>query len=593
MNGRIRTPGRWLSFLLFLMFITRSWTAIPEDYDVIIRSTTIVDGTGRAPFRGDIAIRGERIAVVGPVTGYAPVVIDGSSLTTCPGFIDPHSHADLSMTEYPLCENLVMQGITTFLGGNCGDSTAPQKNKTFGERLIEVDKAGISLNYVPLVGHNTIRRLVMGDDYRRRATVEEIETMKGFVAEAMESGAFGFSAGLDPGPGHFAATEELVALAEEVKKYGGLFVPHTRGTQSQWATDDPQEVSYGVFCGPVEEAFVGMYRGYVEAIEVARRTGVRLNIAHFDNAYMVPQPHPNLLEAAGARATLEYLIEGARDEGLDITFDVIAFDANISGKEWMYWGLFSRSPALNWVYQIARRSKRDYIAQLRTQEFRDKVRRTCEAGRLKLGMIHTKAWPYWMNYFKIISCKNKEYENKTIAEIARLRNMDALEAIFDILVEDPDTIWIQHLDPRLHPEVIPVLIKYPYAMPSTDARALPAELTDDFDVSPTAYGLYPHYIRRYVRERLILSLEEAVRKATSLPAQVIGLKDRGILKKGNFADILVFDFKAIRETGDYMNPDQRPGGIEFVFVNGKMVYKDRTHTGQKPGKVIRNISWPQ
>jgi N-acyl-D-aspartate/D-glutamate deacylase len=592
MNGRIRMPGRWLSFLLFLMFIPRSWTAIPEDYDVIIGSTTIVDGTGRAPFRGDIAIRGERIAVVGRVKGPAPVIIDGSGLTTCPGFIDPHSHADLSIRRYPLCENLVMQGITTFLGGNCGDSPAPQKNKRFGEWLLEVEKAGISINYAPLVGHNSMRRFVMGDDYRRRATTEEIEKMKELAAEAMENGAFGFSVGLDPGPGHFSDTREIVAIAKEVKKYGGFFDPHTRGVQSQWATDDPEEVNYGVFYGPVEDAFVGMYRGYQEAIEVARRTGIRLNIAHLDNAYMVPQPHPDSLEEAGARATLN-LIESARAEGLDITFDIIPYDGNISGKEWMYWGLFSRSPALDWVYQIARRSKRDYIAQLRTKEFRDKVRLTYEAGRLKLGMIHTKAWPYWMDCFKIISCQNKGYEGKTVAEIARLRNMDALEAIFDIIVEDPDTVWIQHLDPRLHPEVIPVLIRYPYAMPCTDARALPAELDDDFEVSATAYGLYPHYIRRYVRERPVLRLEEAIRKATSLPAHVIGLKDRGILKAGNFADILIFDFEAIRETGDYRNPDQRPEGIEFVFVNGKVVYQDRTHTGQKPGKVIRNTSNPR
>ena len=580
-------------FLFFLLFITCSSTVIPEDYDVIIKSTTIIDGTGKAPFKGDVAIKGEKIAAVGNIKGEAPVVIDGSRLTTCPGFIDPHNHADLSIMKYPLCENLVMQGITTFLGGNCGDSPAPLKNKKFGEWLLEVEKAEISINYAPLVGHNTMRRLVMGEDYRRRATTEEIEKMKELAVEAMENGAFGFSVGLDPGPGHFSDTEEIVAIAKEVKKYGGFFDPHTRGVQSQWATDDPKEVNYGVFYGPVEDAFVGMYRGYREAIEVARRTGIRTNIAHLDNAYMVPQPHPDFLETAGAQATLEYLIGSAREEGLDVSFDVIAFDANISGKEWMYWGLFSRSPALNWVYQIARRSKRDYIAQLRTKEFRDKVRRTYEAGRLKLGMIHTKAWPYWMNYFKIIRCKNKEYEGKTIAEIARLRNTDALEAIFDIIVEDPDTIWIQYLDPRLHPEVIPVLMRYPYAMPCTDTRALPAELKDDFDVSPTAYGLYPHYIRRYVKERPILSLEEAVRKATSLPAQVIGLKDRGILKAGNFADILMFDYESIKETGDYINPDQRPEGIEFVLVNGKVIYKDRTHTGQKPGKVIRNISNPR
>jgi len=582
-----------LSFLLILLFIPRSFTAMLEDYDVIIKNTTIIDGTGRAPFQGDIAIRGERIAAVGRVQGHAPFVIDGTGLMTCPGFVDPHSHADLSLMKYPLCENLVMQGITTVLGGNCGDSPAPLKDKTFGEWLLEAEKAGISVNYAPLVGHTTLRRLVMGDAYRRGATAEEIGKMKDLVTEAMESGAFGLSASLDPGPGHFAGAEEIVALARAVKTYRGLFVPHTRGTQSQWATDDPEEVDYGIFLGPAEDAFVGMYRGYVEAIEVARRTGVRLHIAHFDNAYMVPQPHPDSLEIAGARATLEHLIERARKEGLDVTFDVVAFDGNISGKERLSWGLFSRSPALNWIYQIAKRSKRDYISQLKTREFRDKVRRTYEAGRLKLGMIHTKAWPYWMDYFEIIRCKNKDYEGLTIAEIAELRHTDALEAIFDMIVEDPDAIWIQNMDPRLRPEAIPVLIKYPHAMPCTDTRALPSELEDDFEVSPTAYGLYPHYIKRYVKERSILSLEEAVRKATSLPAQVIGLKDRGILKAGNFADILLFDYGSIQEKGDYMNPDQRPEGIEFVLVNGKLVYKDRAHTGQKPGKVIRKIPAPR
>ncbi|HSA96201.1 MAG TPA: amidohydrolase family protein [Acidobacteriota bacterium] len=590
MNGKIQRPGQWLALLLSLAFIPRSSAAIAEDYDVIIKDTTIIDGTGRASFRGNLAVRGERIATVGRVRGQARIVIDGSGLITCPGFIDPHSHADLSLMQYPLCENLAMQGITTFLGGNCGESSAPQETKTFGEWLRDVERTGISVNYAPLVGHHPLRKLALGDDNRRRATAGEIEKMKELLAEAVENGAFGLSLGLDPGPGHFADMEELTALAGEIKKRGGLLDAHTRGVQSQWATDNPREVSYGIFCGPVEDAFVGMYRGYVEILEIARRTGVRLNIAHLDNAYMQPQPHPDFLDAAGARATLDSLIAAARDEGLDISFDIIAYDANISGKERMYWGLFSKSPALNWVYQIARRSKGDYIARLGTKEFRVKIRRTHEAGRLKLGMIHTKAWPYWMDYFRILSCRIKGYEGKTIGEIARLRGTDALEAIFDIILEDPDTIWIQHVDPRLPPEAIPVLMTYPYAMPCTDAQALPAVLQDDFEVSPAAYGLYPHYIRRYVKERRVLSLEEAVRKATSLPAQVVGLRERGVLTPGNFADILVFDYVLIKDTAEPMDPDQRPEGIRFVLVNGEVVFQDGIHTGRKPGKVLRNDS---
>jgi N-acyl-D-amino-acid deacylase len=588
MKRTILKSSRGAAILLFLVPLLRPLAAISQDYDMIIKGTTIIDGTGRAPFRGDLAIRGERIAAVGSVPARARVVIDGSGLITCPGFIDPHSHADLSLRQYPLCENLVMQGITTFLGGNCGESPAPLEDKTFGAWLRSAERAGISINYAPLVGHHPLRKLAMGDDYRRTATSGEIERMKELLTEAMESGAFGLSLGLDPGPGHFADTGELTALAQEVKKRSGLLVPHTRGVQSQWATDDPGEVDYGVFYGPVEDAYVGMYRGYVEILEVARRTGVRLHIAHLDNAYMLPQPHPDFLETAGAQATLDSFIAGARNEGLEVTFDVIAYDSNISGKERMFWGLFSRSPALNWVYQIARRSKSDYIARLGNEEFREKIRQTYEAGRLKLGMIHTKAWPYWMDCFKILSCRNKDYEGRTIGEIARRRGTDALDAVFDVIVEDPDTIWIQHSDPRLHPEAIPVLLKSPFAMPSTDARALPAVLQDDFEVSPAAYGLYPHYIRRYVKERRILSLEAAVRKATSLPAQVIGLKERGVLKPGNFADILVFDYDAIQDTAGPMNPAQRPEGIRFVLVNGVVIYRDGIHTRQKPGKVLRN-----
>ncbi len=581
----------FLSLILCLLVITLSST--PERYDVLIKNTKIVDGTGKAAFKGNIAIKGEKIVAVGKVKGDAATIIDGTGLVTSPGFIDPHSHADLTIMKYPLAENLVMQGITSFLGGNCGSSPAPLATLTFGEWLSKVEEEGISLNYAPLVAHGVIRSLVMGKDFRRKATSEEIEEMKKYMEEAMRSGAIGFSGGLDYDPGRFADTEELIELAKVASKYGGLYVPHTRHMNSQWPTDDPEEVSYGLYYGPPEDVWAGRYRGYLEALEISRKAKIPLHIAHFSKAYKLRQPHPDFLEEAAAKATLVEIIDKARKEGLDVTFDTIPWSATVGGKTPMIDAFYSkRVVGLNWVQQI---EKEEFIQRLNTREFRDRLRRVDEKCRLKLGWIHTKVDPYWMDCFKILTCKNKEYEGKTIGDIARMRNTDPLEMIFDILVEDPETTWVQFLDRRFAPAAIPVFLKHPIAMPCTDVIALSAkpepdsyQLYSTIPYAPISYGLFPHYIGTYVREKAVLSLEEAVRKATYLPAQRFGLKDRGVLSPGAYADIVVFDFEKIKMKGDFLDPAQPPEGILYVLVNGKVVYKEKAHTGLRPGKVLRN-----
>lgn len=205
-----------LIFLLAGLVLIHSET---EHYDVLIKNTKIIDGTGKPAYKGSIAIKGEKIVAVGKVKGDAATVLDGTGLITCPGFIDPHSHADTTIMNYPLAENLIMQGITTFVGGNCAMSLAPTKDMTFGDWLFKVEKEGISLNYIPLVGHNPIRTMVMGEDYRRKATQAEVKEMKKYVEEAMKSGAFGFSTFGDPAPSHFADLDEIVELAKVVTKY--------------------------------------------------------------------------------------------------------------------------------------------------------------------------------------------------------------------------------------------------------------------------------------------------------------------------------------------------------------------------------------
>ncbi len=474
------------------------WSSAAERFDILIKNAKIVDGTGKAAFKGNVAIKGEKIVAVGNVSGDAAAVIDAKGLIACPGIIDSHSHADLTFMECPQAENLIMQGITTFIGGNCAISPAPLKDLTFGQWLSNIEKKGFSLNYVPLVGHNQIRELVMGHDFKRKATSAEIEEMKKYVDEAMRSGAFGFSSFGDPSPSHFASVDELVELAKVAQKYGGFYVPHTRGIQSQWPTNDPELVAYELYLGPPEYITVGTYLGYLEALEVSRRAHIPLHIAHLSLAYRIHQPHPDYLEEAAAKATLE-IFDKAVKEGIDVTFDVIVYAGSISAPENLVDAFYSeRVGGLSWVREIG---KEEFVQRLRTRELRDRLRKVYDSCRLKFGMVHTKVDPFWFDCFKIVKCQNSNYEGKTIGEIAALKNSDPLETIFDLLVEDPKTVWIQFLDRRGTDPANCIFMKSPVAMPSTDIAAMPAKPEKPETVAPISYSVFPNYFGNYVREK--------------------------------------------------------------------------------------------
>jgi len=598
---------------LFLFLIGFPITSVgSETYDILIKNTQIVDGTGKAAYKGNIAIKGERIVAVGKTKGEAKVVIDGKGLVTCPGFIDPHSHADTTIMKYPLAENLVMQGITTFLGGMCGISLAPRGEDnyfgmkkedvealidwtTFEEYLAKFEKVGTSINFVPIVGHGALRNAVMGNDFRRVATPAEVEEMKKLVAEAMKSGAFGLSSGLDYFPGKFADLEEVVLLAEVVREYEGMYFPHTRGTNFEWPTEDPEEVCFGRYLGPPENVWVGTYEGVIEAIETGRRANIPVHMAHIGNLFLTPQPHPDFLEEATAKATL-WVIDKAIKEGVDFSYDVVAHANSICQNQKMLDAFYNEQVlALSWVRQFA---KGEFIERLETVEFRDRLKRVHESCKLVFGWVHTKVDPYWADCFTVVKCAGTDYAGKILGEIARVKKIDPLELMFDMMVTDPDTIWIQHLDRRGSEIMNAVYLDHPAAYPCTDTFALPCEpVAGDwfmgFDLGtppPIAYGLFPHYINTYIKKLKVFNLEEGIKKATYLPAQRFGLKDRGILKQGAFADIVVFNFESIKDNLDFANPAQTPSGIEYVLVNGTIVHKDNAHTGAKPGKVLRNTS---
>jgi len=592
----LSNTAHWGFSLCVICLLGLSCAQNTERYDILISNTKIVDGTGGAAYRGSVGIRGEKIAAVGKIRGTAGTVIDGSNLVTSPGFIDAHTHADNNIFEYPLAENFIMQGVTTIVTGNCGGSPAPRKDLTFAGYLSKLEELGVAPNVAQLVGHIGIRVQVMGGNLGREATQEEVEEMMVLVEEAMQSGAFGLSTFMDPpSSGEYASVEkELIPLVKIAAKYGCGFWPHKRHHRSQWYSEDLGEMGYGIFHGPAEDAFVGTYRGLLEAIDICRQAQAPLHIGHLINAYRMPQPHPGFLDEAAAKATLS-LIDEAIAEGMDITFDVTFAPYGVARREYLlrdFWR--SRNVPLGWMNQW---EKDEAIAKLKTEEVREKIREIHRIGRLKLGMIQTKSDPYWMDRFKILTCANKDYEGKTVNEIAGMMSVDPLDALFLLLEVDPDTVWVQHRDERYFEAALPVFLKHPNASPNTDWECAPVGPPEGFyegkdmwaTTSPIAYGLFADYIAKLVREGGQLTLEEAVNRATFVPAKkVLGLDNRGVLAPGAYADILLFDPETIRMTGDFLKPAQRPDGIEYVIINGQIVYRDKAHTGAKPGKVLRH-----
>ncbi len=582
-----------MSFLVCLILIpclsACSSSQPCESFDILIKNTKIVDGTGGAPRRGSVAIKNERIVALGRVTGEAETVIDGSGLVTCPGFIDPHTHADQGILRFPQATNFIWQGITTVIAGNCGFSPAPRKDLTFKDWLLKIEEKKIAVNLAQLVGQSDIRAEVMGSDWKREATPDELREMKAYVEESMKSGALGLSTGVDaPWPGFFASRDEKIELLKIVAQHNGFYVPHTRHIRSHWPSNILKEYSYVLYYGPLEDVLVGTYRGYLEAIEVSRKAGVPLHIAHFGQAYKLPQPHPDSLEEEAARATLSEIIDKAREDGIDVTFDIIPSPSSIGGRAPLIREfLTQRFSYPDW---LARLSKEEFIEKIKTVEFRSRIHEMYDSGKIKLGMVHTKADPYWMECFKILNCKQTEFEGKTISEIMEETEAHPLDIIFDLLVEDPETDWVQFLDKRGTAAALPILLKSPVSMPCTDVSSLPVQLNTERGAlpGPGAYGIFADYMSMYVRNTGTLKLEEAIKKATSFPAQRFGLKDRGVLRVGAYADILVFDINTIKQTGTFNDPAQAPDGIHYVLVNGKIVYRDKEHTGARPGKVIRH-----
>jgi N-acyl-D-aspartate/D-glutamate deacylase len=526
----------------------------PAMLDVLIRSGSVIDGTGAPPRRADVAIAGDRIEAVEPLPrAEATRVIDAAGQVVTPGFVDMHSHADFVLPGLPTADSKVHQGFTLEVVGNCGASPAPLTAArrqdvidatglavpplrwdwtTFRSYLEGLSREGLSVNVAPLVGHGTIRVVAMGAS-DARPTPEQLRDMQAEVGRAMAEGALGLSTGLIYAPGLFADTDEIVALARVAAEAGGLYASHIRGESDTLLTS------------------------IAEAIEVGRRAGLPVQISHLKAAGQANWP--KMTQAIE-------LIEAARAGGLDVTADMYPYPAGSTG-------LTALLPP--WVHVGGRQP---LLARLADPADRARIRAELDGA----GLARDAGW----DGIVISGCPaRRAYEGRTIAHIAAERGEPASEAVIEILLQsrgDADMVLFM-----MSEDNVARGLARPWVMIGSDGegRATHGPYSAG-KPHPRNYGTCPRFLGHYVRDQRLVPLEEAVRRMTSLPAGKLGLGDRGRLAPGARADVVVFDPATIADTATFADPHRYPRGIAWVLVNGRPVIAAGEHTGARPGRVL-------
>jgi N-acyl-D-amino-acid deacylase len=543
------------------------------DYDIIIKNGRVIDGTGNPWMKSDVGVLDGKISSVGELdTSHADHVINASGLIVTPGFIDIHTHSDLTLLINPKAESKVRQGVTTEVLGNCGTSPAPTSEttlellkktwgseadevdwdwKTFGDYLTRIDDQGIALNVIGLVGHGTVRIAVMGVD-NRAPSGEELAEMKELVYRSMVQGAFGMSSGLVYLPGSFATTDELVELCTVVADFGGLYTSHIRGER---------------------ETIVDALK---EAIEIAERSGVRLQVSHNCPKY----------GAHGKFEEMSQLYADARKRGVDLTIDN---DAHTDFNPQLIQVLPQWAQAGGDKAAAERLRDSELRNRIKQEALDDKLPGPGYAGLVKHGR--------WDRIFLFHAVKNESLIGKSFEEIASLRGQEPMDVYLDIIIEEEGNT--SALFNYIEEEDIKAVLKHPLMMVCSDGNAVApyGALGRIQGYWPCSYGEYPYILQRYVREERVLTLQEAIRKMTSFPAQKLGLRDRGQIREGMWADMVVFNFEKIRDratcrfpyTFPLPNyPHRYPEGIEHVIVNGQIVIEEAEHTGALAGQVLKH-----
>lgn len=520
-------PIRAIAILGLAVLGSASSAQAPR-YDLLVAGGTVVDGTGKPGVLADVAVKDGRIVAIGRglARGAAREVIDARGLTVAPGFIDVHTHAD-DIAEHPRAENFVRMGVTTIVAGNCGGSALD-----IGEALTNVREVGTSVNYATLIGHNTVRRAVMGTE-NRDASLAEMARMKSLVWRAMADGAVGFSTGLQYVPGTYTKTPELIELARIAGNAGGVYASHMRNEGTE------------------------LEKSIEETIRVGAAGGCRVQISHLK----VDSP-----ARWGVAAKALAMIDAARARGVDVEADQYAYTAASStlGIRFPSWALEGGQIAIS--------------ARLNDPATWERIRTGMRAMLAERGIQDLS--------FAVVSSYGADpsYNGLSIKEIAaRTKGSDALDAQLEVargMLAAGGASMVYHL---MSDEDVELIMKHPQVGIASDSSVL---TPGDGVPHPRGYGNNVRVLGEYVRKRHVISLEEAVRKMTSLPAAQFRFDGRGQIRNGYAADLVVFDPATVADTATFEKPHAYAVGVPYVLVNGVVVVRNGTHTGLRPGQVL-------
>jgi N-acyl-D-amino-acid deacylase len=526
-------------------------------FDLKLEGGQVLDGTGAPVRHADVGVTDDRIAAIGDLSREgAGRTLDARGLTVTPGFIDVHSHSDWRLWGNRRAESKIRQGVTTEVVGNCGFSPAPVTDefredlrgfalylppgmdfswRSMREYLRRYEQAGVALNVVQLVGHGTLRIAAMGFA-RRPPTAREQAHMERLMDESMSDGAAGLATGLIYAPGSFAATDEIVGIARRAgARRGGFYASHIRG---EGAT---------------------LLDAVAEAIQVGREGRLPVQVSHIKAA---GRPHwGRVKEALG-------LIDAARAEGLDVRADVYPYTASSTTLRTLLpdWALEGGIEAM--LRRLADPAAR---ARIRAEL-------TAGSGILTRGLA-------WDDIMVAYAPSRPDAEGRRLSEIGAAWGKDPLDAAFDLIVAEHGKGYMILF--QLDEADLRRALVHPHVMIGSDGSSLATEgELAQGKPHPRSYGTFPRVLGRYAREEGVLSLPEAVRKMTALPADRLGLADRGMLREGARADVVAFDAARVADRATYEDPHRYAAGVEHVLVNGRVVVEGGEHTGALPGRVL-------
>ncbi len=552
-----------LVLLTTCVFLTGVQAATPS-FDIVIVNGHIIDGTGSPWYSGDVGIRGGKIAAIGNLGGSErDRTIDVHGMVVAPGFIDMLGQSELTILVDPRLPSKIYQGITTEITGE-GGSAAPQSDaliradqagydhyhitpdwRTFEQYFARLEKQGMGINLASYVGATQVRRMVLGDD-DKQPTPDQLERMRELVRQAMREGAVGLSTSIEYAPAPYAKTEELIALASEAGKFGGIYATHMRNEGN------------------------AILPAIDEALRIGREGRLPVEIWHIKVAGK---------SNWGRMPEVVAKINAARAQGMDVTADTYAYTA---------WANSFSAFVPPWAHDGG---DAKLIERLKDPAMR---------ARMRKDMMTPSA--EWDNEWQEISGpediligvvqnpKLLPLQGKTLAAVAKMQGKDPMDALFDLLIEDGAGTGVAVFG-MLEPDIV-LALQQPWVSFDNDSSGASAEgILGQEHPHPRAYGTFPRILRKYVREEKKLTLEDAIRKASALAAQRMRLTDRGVLKAGMWADVAIFDPATIHDLATFENPNQLSQGMEYVLVNGVAVIDQGKMTGALPGKVLRGAGY--